>query len=65
MTNGQEYFEDALNYSSFLRNRANWSMNVEVLRVHKSDLPYSEKIAAITRIDLAPSRAVIWMSPAA
>lgn len=65
MTYGQEYFGDALNYSSFLRNRNNWSMNVQILRVHKSDLPYSEKIAAIKEIDQVPSRAVIWMSPAA
>ncbi|MDY0028725.1 MAG: radical SAM protein [Pseudobdellovibrionaceae bacterium] len=59
---GADYYVEAVQYSDFLRHRADWSMSVDVLRVHKGGMPYVQKMAAIKNIDERSSgKRIFWM----
>lgn len=53
MTFGQDFYESAKAYSAFLKGRENWAMNDDVVRVHRSALPYEDKTVAIQTLDAA------------
>jgi molybdenum cofactor biosynthesis enzyme MoaA len=51
MTFGQDYYEGAVSYSSFLKSREDWRMSDEVVRIHRGALPFEDKISAIRELE--------------